>query len=343
MNSVFETLRMINYIKNLFALPLLYFTFIKNLKYQKKYIEISLASDIEVSKKNNDNSLDNSDYKKITTYYGLAVPAILGEFYCMLRAEKMSDKERLASTYLGGLTGLFDDFFDKRKLSETYILKLIDQPYDMAGNNENEKLFLKFYQRAIENSKDANLLKSYFFKVFDAQVQSKKQLLKEIEAEEIKNITFLKGGISLLFYWSVFSDCSNEEEEILVFKLGSIGQLENDIFDVYKDYQEGIKTLLTIEKNIANIKKIYTSLFEEIILLIQQFNYPVKNKRKFLRFISFVICRGFVCLDMLEKKEEVTEHLFNLSAYNRKDLICDMENPINFIKLIHYYAKAAIL
>ncbi len=325
------------------ALPFLYFSFNKNLKYQKKYIEKTLLLDIEEIKKIKDSSLDNKDFKKITDYYGLAVTAILGESYCSLRAEKMSEKERYATTYLGGLTGLFDDFFDKKEISENHILRLIDKVFEITAINANEILFLKFYRKALENAKDANLLKSYFFKVFDAQVLSKKQFLNETTAEEIKKITFLKGGISLLFYWSVFSDCSNEEEENLIFKMGSLGQLENDIFDVYKDYQEGIKTLLTIETKISNIKKMYASLFEEIILLIQQINYPVKNKRKFLRFISFVICRGFVCLDMLEKNEKFTDHVFKLSAYNRKDLICDMENPLNFIKLIHYYAKTSVL
>ena len=45
----------------------------------------------------------------------------------------MSLKERLDLTYLGGLTGLFDDFFDKRDLPESYIRELLEHPQKMVG------------------------------------------------------------------------------------------------------------------------------------------------------------------------------------------------------------------
>jgi len=58
-----------------------------------------------------------------------------------------------------------------------------------------------------------------------------------------------------------------------------------------------------------------------------------------LRIVSLVICRGFVCLDKLEKNEKLTDNLFSIENYKRKDLICDMSKPINFLKAINYYAK----
>ncbi|MFZ4398995.1 MAG: hypothetical protein ACOYO1_03085 [Bacteroidales bacterium] len=330
---------MVNYIKNLIVLPTLYRTFNQNIKFQRKFIATTIQLDIDESKNYNDNSLDENDFKKITDYYGLAVPAILGEFYSILRGKRMSDRERMILTYLGGLTGLFDDFFDKKDLEESYILQLIDNPFEINGNNSNEKLFLNFYRKALELSNDVDLLKSNFRNVFKAQQLSKKQSEPEISRNEITSITFEKGGLSMLFYWSVFEKYLNENDDSLFYKLGCIGQLENDIFDVYKDYKDGVKTLVTTETKITNLSKIYFSLLDEIIELLQQTNYPQKNKQNFKQFILIVICRGMVCLDMLRKNEKQTNNVFSIADYKRKDLICDMENPWNFLKTLDYFAK----
>ena len=328
-----------NYINNLIILIGLSITFFYKLKYQRKFIKKTLAVDIAESKKTNDNTLDDQDYKKITDYYGYAVPAILGESYCILRGKKMSLKERYAITYLGGLTGLFDDFFDKKNLPENYIKNLINKPNNLVSKNSNERLFNKFYKKALENSADANLVKSYFFKVLEAQILSKKQICPEIKQDETRRITLLKGGISILFYRSNFSEYMCEEEKMMLYKLGGIGQLENDIFDVYEDYKDGTRTLVTTEKKINNLRETYISLIKDVFELVNKTNYPVKNKKAFLRIVSLVICRGFVCLDKLEKNEKLTDNHFSIENYKRKDLICDMSKPMNFLKAINYYAK----
>jgi len=328
-----------NYIFNLIKLPQIYFTIIRNLKFQREIIQKTLTIDIEESKICNDTSLDEHDYKKMTNYYGYAVPAILGESFGILRGKKLTLKERAALTNLGALTGLFDDFFDKRDLNESYIRSLVENPEKLSGNNSNEKLFIKFYNRALDDSANANTLKEYFLKVYDAQIQSKSQINSDIKREEIEAITFLKGGISLLFYRSVFSDEMIEPEKLLLYKIGGVMQLENDIFDVYKDYKDGIKTLVTIENCIDNLRSKYNLLIHEIFALAHQTNFQPKNTKKFLRIVSLVLCRGFVCLDMLKYKERLSNNSFSIEKYDRKDLICDMEKPINFLKTINYYAR----
>lgn len=330
------------YFNNLLKLPGLYITLKNNLKLQKKFIKKTIALDIEESRNTNDGSISDQDYNKITNYYGLAVPAVLGESFCILRGKKMSEKERLSLTYLGGLTGLFDDFFDEKDMDEDHILWLTQNPEYTPAKSSHEKLFLKFYFRALKNSADHALLKKYFLNVFNAQVLSKKQILPKIDYDEIKTITLQKGGISLLFYRCALSQAMNEEEEKLLYKLGGLMQLENDIFDIYKDHKAGIKTLVTTETKIENLKKIYKYLIDEIHELVFNSNYPIKNKKKFLRIISMIICRGNVCLDMLQKKEELTNNVFAIDKYERKDLICDMEKPVNILKTINYYGMSQV-
>jgi len=313
-----------------------------NLRLQRGFIGNTIALDIEKSKKTNDNTLSDKDYNKITGYYGLAVPAVLGESFCILQGEKLSEKERIALTYLGGLTGLFDDFFDEKDMTEEHILNLIQNPEEINATTSHEKLFITFYEKALENATDANLVKEYFIKVFDAQVLSKKQTLPNIDKEIIKSITYQKGGISLLFYRCALSQAMSKEEENLFYKLGGLMQLENDIFDIYKDHQGGIKTLVTTETKIENLQKIYEYLIGEIHEIVLKTKYPTKSKKKFLRIISMIICRGNVCLDMLQSKERLTNSIFAIDEYSRKDLICDMEKPLNILRTINYYSKSRV-
>ena len=92
------------------------FIVISNINRQNKFIQKNINPLLDEAKKINDGNLEENDLKKITGYYGLAVPAILGEAFCTLRGKKMTDKERLASTCQGAMTGLGDDFFDKQRL-----------------------------------------------------------------------------------------------------------------------------------------------------------------------------------------------------------------------------------
>ena len=189
------------------------------------------------------------------------------------------------------------------------------------------------------SKKKGKSILNQFLNVHNAQVESKNQKSEGINHPEINNITLNKGGVSTLLFRSIFNEVLSGQEKQLMFKLGGLFQLENDIFDVYKDYTDGIKTLVTTEKNIKNLRDIYLNLVEEVFNLVHQTNYLTTNKATFKRIIYLVFCRGLVCLDMLEKNQEATENVFNLGEYKRNELICDMEKPMNIIKLIHYFSK----
>ena len=329
---------MINYLNNLIRQVGLFLSFARKVKFQKKFLRHRIDSIIDQSKKTNDGSLDDDDFRKISLY-GYAVPAMIGETFCVLRGTKMSEQERLAMTYLGTITGLFDDFFDKKNMSVGEIELLIDNPVATVSSSSYEKLFVTLFNKAIENCSDRNLLKTYCTKVFEAEIQSKKQMLPGIERDEVKEIIFQKGGVSMLLYSCALTENLSEADKTIIFKLGGLGQLENDIFDVYKDYHEGIKTMVTTENKISNLREVYTGLVDEIFGLVYATNYPTKNKQNFLRILSLVLCRGYVCLDYLEKNEHSTNYIFSVEAYEKRDLICDMEKPSNFLKLLHYASK----
>lgn len=322
----------------LFTLPVLLMKILANSKEQQKFIEKTIAIDIREIKKDNDKTLSEKDFKKIFTYYGSAVPAVLGEEYCLLRGKKMTDDERYRLTYMGALTGLFDDLFDEKETEENHIKELVNEAAEQIARNSHEKLFIRFYKKVLDSG-NSSLVKEHLNRVFDAQVLSKRQKEPDIGKEEIRHITIEKGGTSLLFYRCTFQEPVSESEHQVLYHLGGLGQLENDIFDIYKDLRDQIRTLATTTKQVSNLRSTYISLIHDVYNLLDETDYPPKNRKRFSKFISLVSSRGLVCLDHLQKQEALSGGVFDISSYSRENLICDMEKPGKRLKLFRYYLK----
>ncbi|MDT8401328.1 MAG: hypothetical protein RQ743_06515 [Bacteroidales bacterium] len=320
----------------IFALPALLRQLRLNFSKQEEFIRKSIAVDIREVQKDNDGTLSDKDFKKIYTYYGLAVVSVLGEGFCLLRGKKMSLAERDQLTYMGALTGLFDDFFDEKETDEQHIRELINRPRSSLVNNSYEELFIRFYLKALDRT-NSDLVKEKLNRVCDAQVRSKQQKDSGISDKDIQSITMEKGGASLLFYRCAFPEELSESEQQMLYTLGGLGQLENDIFDVYKDYHERVRTLATTTERISDLKSIYVSLMKDVFRMVDQTDYPARNKKEFSRFISLISARGLVCLDHLKKLETLTGGVFDLSLYSGENLICDMEKVTSRLKLMRYY------
>ena len=316
------------------------FIVISHINHQKKFIQKNINPLVDESKKIDDGSLDENDLKKITGYYGLAVPAILGEAFCALRGKSMTDKERLASTCQGAMTGLGDDFFDKQRLSEAALKDFIESPELFTGNTASEKLFLHFYKTALANAPKPALVKQQILRVFQAQLLSKQQDKPGLSYEVLKDITIRKGAESLLYYRTVFEHPLKHGEEKMLYSLGGLMQLSNDIFDVYKDDQAGVSTLITTATQIKELRFYYSALLQMGTDAAYRSGYPKNNVRKFMGIISMgIFCRCFVCMDQLEKNEKKSGGVFDPKLYSRKDLICDMDTMANKWKSLRYHMK----
>ncbi|MBL6944017.1 MAG: hypothetical protein ISR56_06570 [Bacteroidales bacterium] len=284
----------------------------------------------------NDGTLCSKDFIKINKYYGMAVPAILGEAFCSLRGKPMSYFERWASTSQGVVTGLFDDFFDDIRLPEEHIVNMVENPELIIPNTSKEKLFLDFYLMALQKSSHPEQVIKQVKLVHQAQVASIEQENQTINKKRIWEITQKKGGDSVLFYRTIYDHLYAKDEKEALFQLGSLMQLENDIFDIYKDYKYGIATLPTTFLRVADTRSLYAEQMNLMIELCHRMDYPKKQVVQFLDRLMPVINRGFVCLDQYQHLEDNNCGVFNLASFTRKQLICDMEKPKNFFRTIFY-------
>jgi len=323
-------------IHNIIHLPRVFIELHTNLRKQNIFMKPNLAPLLAIAEDTNDGSLLKKDFQKINNYYGLAVPAILGEAFCTLRGIRMTGDERLASTIQGAITGLFDDFFDELKLPETRIVNMVNNADSIRPHTSNEKLFLELYKFALQKAAHPSLIIEQLMLVHKAQVASVEQENPNISNTRIWDITCLKGGESVLFYRTAFDNLFVAGEKEALFQLGSIMQFENDIFDIYKDFKNGIQTLPTTVTKANELRKLYVEQMELFIKLCYKMEFPNRQISHFLDGVMPVLNRGFVCLDRYQLLENNNNGFFDLKSFSRKQLICDMETIRNLLKTIKY-------
>ncbi|NQU33248.1 MAG: hypothetical protein HQ521_08440 [Bacteroidetes bacterium] len=326
-------------LRNTIKLPLIFLGIIQSINIQKKFLQKNITPMLQNAEVKNDGTLSQKDFVKINKYYGLAVPSILGEAFCVLRGKPMSDSERWASTSQGVITGLFDDFFDDQKLPEEQIIKMVKAPESISAETSSQQLFLDFYMKALEKASHPELIIEQLLAVFEAQNFSVEQENSDIIKDRIWEITQKKGGDSVLFYRSGFDNKTLEGEKEALFQLGALMQFENDIFDIYKDYKSKIYTIPTTIHIVYEIRKLYREQLVSFIDLSYKMHYLNKQIIQFLDIVMPVINRGFVCLDQYQKLENKNNGLFTIDSFTRKQLICDMEKPRNMLRTIAYQIK----
>ncbi len=328
-----------NRIWKLFSLPPFLLYLLSKLYKQKRFIDRELLPQIYPFEQGNDGSISPADLKKITSYYALGVPVVLGEAFAILRGTALSKDERYSITFLGGISGLLDDLFDDPLKDASNLIDFIEHPESLIPKNSYEALLLHLYQAGLAKSKHRECLKAQARNVFDSQLGSLEQQSENSSASHLKSITFEKGGSSFLFYRMCLDSPLGNAEEKLIYHLGGLMQLGNDIFDLYEDIQLNIHTVATCSTEIKDLRILFSEELEHTSLLAKGTNYPKKQTDLFIDLIKFVLSRVFVCLDQFEKLQLETGGKFEPKNYARKPLICDMQKATNQIKALRYYVS----
>ncbi len=319
-------------------MPRVLYRVYRQLNAQKAFLQQELEPFLAQALAHSDGTVGEEDILKIRRYYGLAVPAILGEAFAALRGTPLSEKERKGCTWLGATTGLFDDFFENTGLTDSYIELLYRQPNSYTGHHSNEKMANQCWLLALKHCANADLLTDMAGLVHRTQSESRLQKNNYPGEQALRRITFDKGGYSVLFYMAFFYRHLPPEDERLFYHTGALLQLENDLFDVYKDQRDGISTLVTQCSSMAALRRLYLEHWQMVKQAIEGTSFGTKGKKRFLAILCGLVSRGLVCLDMLQRREAENGGHFDPSVFSRKQLICDMEKPANLLRTLHYYA-----
>jgi len=321
-----------NKIRSGFRFARLFLFFRRKVKEQSEFYRQNLSAQMENLLVNTDREIAGRLMQR-TKKYSIAVPARLGEAYCILRGKPMTHNERMALTCLGGLTGLFDDLIDENKLTDEQILRFVETKKNEAGLADLD--LIKFlYEKAFECSENEELIAEQTYKVVISQIESRKQNTKKLTVEELKQISADKGGAAMLMYRGAFGGEVSKAEKEMLCQLGAAGQYVNDIFDVYDDTQAGIATFANQTTCAEELLRDFSEDMDKTLKVVRNAGFLQENVNQFLRIVVLILSGALVCIRNYRALQKKYGGNFQPQNYSRKELICDMENPATVMKLL---------
>ncbi len=266
--------------------------------------------------------------KRIDHY--LFANAVTTDWFARLHGISISEEEQQASILLAAATPIADYMVDDLQLSKSDILECIKNP-------QNEILDLissTLYYRCRSLHHDKLQYEMYFHNTLAAQEQSLNQSDLDVGIKALRKITWEKGGYALLLYRSVLRTEITRHEEDAIFQIGGLMQLHNDIFDVYRDHHDGIKTLPLAIENMITLERVYHREVSKSLQAIESLNFGTHRYRQFFTLFHLVIQTGYICIDHYKKVTEPNNYALDVSQYQRSDLICDMDSIRNVSRVI---------
>ena len=321
---------------NAFGMIRIAWNVFKEIRIQKKYNQTFLIPYLNELEKKYHGQFQPEQRQKILNYYGIFITSFLCSSYKKLEGKKLSPEERKRATLFGILTPVGDDLFDLDKLDNAAIRQITFQPetYHAKTFSSNVAKEIQTYLLSHVPHKEAYILASK--NVLDIQEETIKQTDIHTNIEETRRITYTKGAVSVIIYHQCLDDAADEQMQEALFYVGSLYQLGNDIFDLYKDVRDKIYTLINTCDDFSAFRKSFLERVSEQNKKIMALPFPEKNKRNFCVVMNTINARSVVALDQFAKYQQQKGGRIDWWNEERKSMITDMEKPRNFLKWLHY-------
>ena len=274
--------------------------------------------------------LDVAARKRLKQY----VPAflVIEYLFSLLQQAPLTEVQRQKSMFLSGLTPFFDDLTDDSNYSPEQIQQLLTgwSAIDLPAAKYCAVLF----------QAGGFEWNTHWQRVVDAQLASRRQLENTITEAEIHHLTIEKGGASVLLGWQVIADGSGGAGvEKLSLAFGGYAQLLNDIFDIWKDREAGVRTLATTTMDFGDLTEQYKSFFKRVEEALGDTPYSAAGKRQVGALLIPFYALGLVALRQLRHLELSPSGTFDLMYWSRKQLVCDMVRWGNRFRWAWYMIK----
>lgn len=218
-----------------------------------------------------------------------------------LRGRELSKIERKRLIYFAAFGSIFDDLFDMRALSDPELKALYRNPCSFEPLSYETKITKSLIEKLydIYPKRDEYLLTFDIF--FDAQIASRRQYKNRmISQNELKEISFRKGGYALLLSRLLLENPASNEEKEAVYTLGGWYQILDDILDIHKDILQEISTLANTTKSIESLEAILIEQELEAFRRIEYLDYPLDRKKNVIEQFKVIGTTGKIQLHYLQ-------------------------------------------
>jgi hypothetical protein len=276
--------------------------------------------------------------KKVAKYQSIQLHFVANAFSGIFN-RKNNKEESLRNIQYFLMTVLYDELTDELKVDEQRVYDISYHPEKVTPTNFKERVLLAIHLNLISQVQHEKTYWEVIKQVHLAQKDSAKQFNENISIDTLLDITKRKGGYSLLMCRHYLIDPFNQQIDDCWYHLGGLIQMTNDLYDTYKDTQDGIHTFANVEKDIAKMEMFYV---QQKKLLKNSINeLPVNNisKQQLALKLSLIPAFGDIAINQLKLLQTNSTSLPNFKEIPRKSLIIDMEKMINKIRLIKYAYK----
>lgn len=313
----------------------------KEIKKQKKYNKTFLVPYLQQLENKYSGKFGDEQKKKILDYYGLFITSFLCSSYARLRGRALTDAERKRATLFGILTPVGDDLFDEDKLDTESIRRITYTPENYTASTFSANVAKEIQTFLLHDVPHKEAYLEAAKNVLEIQIQTSRQTDSTITITELEHITYTKGAVSVIIYHQCLDEVADELMKQVLFCIGSLYQLGNDVFDLYKDVQDNIYTLVNTCTDFTELRKKFLARVRLQNQKIMKLPYAKKNKKEFCFVMNTINARSLVALDQFVRMQKKKGGKINWWQLQRKDMIVDMEKPRNFLKWLLYAYKLA--
>lgn len=280
--------------------------------------------------------------QKIATSYGIYNPMICDPFARLGGNSTTGEEKRRFMLYFV-CSSLFDDFTDYGLITPEQLSDLSFHPDTYQPGSFDEKVFRYAHETLRGAVGDTEAYDRVSRELFEAQRQSREQAGTRLDAEALRRITFAKGGCSVLLCRYYLQRESTPAEEACWYQIGVLIQLTNDLYDIYKDLNEGFSTPANQMRDAYGFEKFFTAEILEMKRRIVRLPYSRARRRNFSLSMAGIYAFGLIALDQLKAIQGTRDKLPDFKALPREALIIDMEKTVNLIKWFRFTYRYAEL
>lgn len=304
------------------------------MKQQEKFCKQEIPSVLATIVSPEEFSFSSKDIQRLVKYYQLAVNLVSHNLY-QLTGHKTSDTEERSMLLLSIFMPLFDDLFDNNILEYHQIESLVTAPENYKPIHKVDLVVKQLYLQLLSLTPH----KQYFIDNLKQgmywEQQSLKQFDKSTGEEELIQITYNKSYYSILLFCSILKHYPDDAMQRVLYPISGLMQLINDLFDVWKDNQNGLYTIPNLYPDYFKIENIFLNEVASINAQIWSMPYPPQNRSNYLIRIHALNAMGWMSLQQLKT---ATSHT-SLSELGRKELVCDLDSLGQQLKWIRHVRK----
>jgi len=311
----------------------------RDIKTQKHYNKVFLLPYLQQLEIKYGGKFKDEQKQKILNYYGLFITSFLCSSYKKLQGTKISEAERKRATLFGILTPVGDDLFDEDKLDIESIRSITFEPESYTATTFSAQVAKEIQTFLLQDVPHKAAYLQAAENVLDIQIETIKQTNAGISNNDLEYITYTKGAVSVIIYHQCLDEVADEKMKAVLFLIGSLYQLGNDIFDLYKDVRDNIYTLVNTCGDFAAFRKCFLERIQLQNRSIMELPYPEKNKKEFCFVMNTINARSVVALNQFVRMQKKAGKKINWQQLQRNDMIVDMEKPRNFLNWLYYACK----